>query len=98
MAIEEGGGEKAGVSVFYFETDFFRITLISNRLLALKNSLGKKLFAPSLRTFDYLLKIEDLEDTSDLDDTFTKIRSASVVNTVVKLDIHKIKEKENFIF
>lgn len=90
-------GEKAELSLYYYETDFFRITLIFNQVYS-SLPLTQKLFVPSLGTFDYLLKIEDLEDTSDLNDTFAKIRASDKIDSIVKLDILKVKEKESLIF
>lgn len=97
LPVELVSGESAELSLYYYETDFFRITLIDNQVIS-ELPLTQKLFVPSLGTFDYLLKIEDLEDTSDLNETFAKIRTSDKIDSIVKLDILKVKEKESLIF
>ena len=89
--------EKFSVSNLVFEDDFRRFTLLTNKVVA-NNSITQKLFIPSLGAFNYLLKIEEFEETSDVEGIFAQLRKAEKIDTLMKLDVKKVKEKENFLF
>ncbi|MEO9801820.1 MAG: IPExxxVDY family protein [Reichenbachiella sp.] len=89
--------EKLTISNFVFENDFRRFTLLNNKVVA-QSTLTQKLFVPSLGTFDFLLKIEEFEETSDLEMLFVALRKSEKIDSIVKLDVDKIKEKESFLF
>ncbi|MDP4680962.1 MAG: IPExxxVDY family protein, partial [Cyclobacteriaceae bacterium] len=55
------------------------------------------IFVPSLKTFDYILKIESDNVNPSINDIFNTIRSLSQIQSVLKLDVNKIKEKEYFL-
>ncbi|MGL1889428.1 MAG: IPExxxVDY family protein [Reichenbachiella sp.] len=97
LVIEMKNQETLVVSNYIFENDVFRFSLIPN-LVVTQNSKTQKNFVPSLGTFDYLLKIEEFEEASDLNSIFSKLRNAPKVDSIVKLDVSKIKEKESFLF
>jgi hypothetical protein len=85
------------VSNFVFEDDFRRFSLLTNKVVVV-NSVTQKLFIPSLGAFNYLLKIEEFEETSDVEEIFTQLRKAEKIDSIVKLDVKKVKEKESFLF
>ncbi|MBU2913756.1 MULTISPECIES: IPExxxVDY family protein [Reichenbachiella] len=85
------------VSNYQFEDDLLRYALLSNVLIPGPTGT-QKLLVPSLGTFDYLLKIEEFEEASDLSTVFTQLRNAAKIDSLVKLDVNKIKEKESFLF
>lgn len=60
--------------------------------------VDQKLYIPSLNHFSYFLKIEVEEDLSIIDDFFLAIRNSKHIQSIVKLDVNKIKEKEYFLF
>ncbi len=91
------GTGKTFVSNFVFEDDFRRFTLLDNRILGSAGAL-RMLFAPSLWVFDFLLKIEECEDTLGLGMLFKGLREADKIASIVKLEVSKIKEKESFLF
>ena len=97
LEVDLKNAEKMTISNFVFENDFRRFTLLTNKVVA-ENTLTQKLFVPSLGTFDYLLKIEEFEETSDLEMLFTALRRSEKIDSIVKLDVNKIKEKESFLF
>lgn len=97
LEIELKGGESFFVSNYRFENDFLRYTLLANTLVS-GPTKTQKLLVPSLGHFDYLLKVEEFEENSDLREVYSQLRNAEKVDTMVKLDVNKIKEKESFIF
>ncbi|MEP2023674.1 MAG: IPExxxVDY family protein [Reichenbachiella sp.] len=97
LVVDLKNAEKLTISNFVFENDFRRFTLLANKILT-ETAMTQKLFVPSLGTFDFLLKIEEFEETSDLELLFTALRRSEKIDSIVKLDVKKIKEKESFLF
>lgn len=85
------------VSNYRYNTDTLNIYLVRN-FLDQSKKIDQKLFIPSLSHFDYILKIEAEDDLSFLDEFFLAIRKSNQVQSIVKLDVNKIKEKEYFLF
>lgn len=97
LEVDLKNAEKLTISNFVFENDFRRFTLLNNKVVA-ESAMTQKLFVPSLGTFNFLLKIEEFEETSDLEVLFVALRKSEKIDSIVKLDVNKIKEKENFLF
>lgn len=97
LEVDLKNAETLTISNFVFENDFRRFTLLTNKVLT-ETTKTQKLFVPSLGTFDFLLKIEEFEETSDLEILFTALRRSEKIDSIVKLDVNKIKEKESFLF
>ncbi len=97
LEVDLKNAEKMTISNFVFENDFRRFTLLTNKVVT-DTAITQKPFVPSLGTFDYLLKIEEFEETSDLEVLFTALRRSEKIDSIVKLDVNKIKEKESFLF
>lgn len=90
-------GERQMVSYSLFENDFIRYSLISNRV----DGGDGRAFMPllsALSHFDYFLKIEVLEEVEDLNSIYGKLREAARIDSILKLDVKKVKEKESLIF
>ncbi|UXP31280.1 IPExxxVDY family protein [Reichenbachiella agarivorans] len=85
------------VSNYTYENELLKFSLLSNTLIT-GPMATQKLLVPSLGSFDYLLKIEELEEISDLDVIFNQLRNTDKIDSLVKLDVNKIKEKESFLF
>ena len=71
--------------------------LINNRLIT-DLPENPALLAPSLKSFDYILKMETETGEEEVENLFSQIRTAENIDMIVKLDVNKIKEKENFLF
>lgn len=97
LEVDLKNAEKLTISNFVFENDFRRFTLLNNKVIA-ESTMTQKLFVPSLGTFDFLLKIEEFEETSDLEILFGALRKSEKIDSIVKLDVNKIKEKESLLF
>ena len=89
--------ERQMVSNYVYEDDYTRYTLIWNKAWGTAGA-GHKVFLASLSQFDYLLKIEEYESTLDLSSIIDSLRKAQRIDTMMKLDVGKIKEKESLIF
>lgn len=53
---------------------------------------------PELKTVDYLLKIEEADDSFDIDFIIEKLNSLKFITTAYELHQNKIKSKNNLIF
>lgn len=97
LSIDIKGIGEILVSNYYYASDTLRVYLIKNALE--KNyKTTQKLFIPSMSNFDYILKIETEDDQTFLDDFFLSIRKSDKIQSILKLDVNKIKEKEYFLF
>ncbi|PIB34811.1 hypothetical protein BFP72_05025 [Reichenbachiella sp. 5M10] len=97
LEIEMKGQGVIRISNCRFENDLMRFSLLSNTLIT-GQTATQKLLVPSLGSFDYLLKIEEFEEDSDLDTIYSQLRGVDTLDSLVKLDVNKIKEKESFLF
>ncbi len=59
---------------------------------------ASKFFVASQSQFDYLLKIETDEGEDAINELFLDIRKSDKIQSILKLDINKIKEKEYLLF
>ena len=53
---------------------------------------------PELKSVDFLLKIDDLDETFDIDSVIEKLKTLKSVSLVYELQQNKIKNKNNLIF
>lgn len=84
------------ISNYSYQTDTCGFYLIKNKLE--EEIEGEQvIFAPSLKTFDYILKIESDNNNPSVNDIYNAVRSVSQIQSVLKLDVNKIKEKEYFL-
>ena len=84
------------VSNFKCKTETCSFYLIKNKLE--EEIEGEQIiFAPSLKSFDFLLKVESDKGTGFVNNLYNGIRSIDCVDSVLKLDVDKIKEKEYFL-
>ena len=83
-------------SLYSYESDPLNVYLIKNKLEV--EIEGEPItFAPSLNTFDYLLKVESENGDTAINSIYDSIRSIGQIQSVLKLDVSKIKEKEYFL-
>ena len=97
LIIDMKGGNEKAVSNYKYTTDILDVHLFKNQLDNSKN-LDNKYFIPTLQNFDYLLKIDFEDDSYLIDELFMHIRKSNKIESILKLDINKIKEKEFFLF
>ncbi len=89
-------GVKLKISNYSYQTENCGFYLIKNKLE--EEIEGEQvIFAPSLKTFDYILKVESDDDSAPINEIYNAVRTADQVQSVLKLDVNKIKEKEYFL-
>ena len=91
------GTELCFVSCFEHESNFVRFSLVSNKILTSHGQFRRALI-PSLSHFNFFLKIEELEEIDDREKVFSRLRNAKKIDSIVKIDIQKVKEKDALIF
>ena len=97
LEIDIKNEQKLTISNYQYQTESSQYYLVGNRLVGDENN-GHVLLAPSLKTFDYLLKVETENEEEEVSSIYSLIRNAVNVESIVKLDVSKVKEKENFFF
>jgi hypothetical protein len=96
LLIDLKNAKDLSISNYSYKNESCAFFLIKNKLE--EEIEGEQvIFAPSLKTFDYILKIESGNADPSLNDIYNSIRSVSQIQSVLKLDVNKIKEKEYFL-
>jgi len=85
------------ISNFVCESEMHHHTLLRNRLVAGNVKTGQ-LLLPELQQFDFFLKLMTDVDEFDLDPLISSLKQIPVIDYLVKLDIEKIKQKENLLY
>lgn len=85
------------IGCYQFESNFVRYSLICNKILNSHDQTVKHL-VPSLAHFNYFLKIEELEEIDEINSLFGRLRDAQKIESIAKLDISNIKERESLLF
>lgn len=88
-------GTKLCISQFKFEKENGFLQLLKNKSFALDNN--SLYLIPELKIFDYFLLIQDFTSEVDINDYIERLSGNGIIQNVVKLDIDKIKSKENLL-
>ena len=98
---------------YYDKENAFSWNLIQNKneVIQHKNENGNDLFSninmevstkvyllPELKKVDYFLKIENLEESMDLNKILLLLNTIENISTAYSVDSNKIKSKDNLIF
>jgi hypothetical protein len=97
IRIEFADNSSISISNFLSQNLHHQYTLLKNKLI-ISNQPKHKYVLPELSRFDYLLKFKVLVDDFDTDQLISSIKSIPVVEYVVKLELNKIKLKENLLY
>jgi hypothetical protein len=88
-------GTRLCISQFKCEKENGFIQLLKNKSFSFDtNSLY---LIPELKIFDYFLLIQDFTSEVDINDYIERLSGNGSIQNVVKLDIDKIKSKENLL-
>ncbi|GAB3646463.1 hypothetical protein GCM10028791_06690 [Echinicola sediminis] len=83
------------ISQFILEKEHGFIQLLKNRSFS---DSGQTLYlVPELKVMDYFLLLQDYTQETDLNICIERLAQNSLVQNVVKLDVSKIKSKENLL-
>ncbi|MGK7393963.1 MAG: IPExxxVDY family protein [Candidatus Cyclobacteriaceae bacterium M3_2C_046] len=83
------------ISSFLFETENAQFRLLRNKSLDEHKSL---FLLPEIKQFDYLFIINDKTDTFNTEQFQSNLNQKELVQYATRLDINKLKSKENLIF
>jgi hypothetical protein len=84
------------ISNYICESDFHLHTLLRNKLV--KGNGRNQLLLPELPQFDFFLKLHSQVIDFRLDEVISTIKEISVIEYLLKLDVEKIKQKENLLY
>ena len=85
------------ISNFLYKTENSRIELIKNRLISSSGTPFQYLLE-ELKQFDYLLKIEDETEETDMKRVLSFLKSVPVIEYATNLEPTLIKSRYNLIF
>ena len=88
-------GSKLCVSQYKFEKENGFIQLLKNKSFI--HDTNSLYLIPELKIFDYFLLVQDFTSEVDINDYIDRLSSNALIQNVVKLDIDKIKSKENLL-
>jgi hypothetical protein len=88
-------GTKLCISQYKYEKENGFIQLLKNKSYAQDNN--SLYLIPELKIFDYFLLIQDFTSEVDINDYIERLSGNGLIQNVVKLDIDKIKSKENLL-
>lgn len=97
IKIEFADSLQIRISNLIEETDFRKVHLLKNKLVSSTATFNQYLL-PELQQFDYLLKINSQTDENWADGLLLRLKDIPVIDYTLKVDINKIKLKDNLLF
>ncbi len=97
VILDFSDNSRISISVFEDRSELYQYNLIQNKLTA-SNSPRNLLVLPELREFDFFLKLRSSVDDFDLDGLISSLRKNPAITYLVRLDLNKIKNKENLVY
>lgn len=85
------------ISNFISKSDQHIITLLKNRLVVSNTQRNQHLLQEA-QQFDYFLKLEYRIDDFDIDGLVSQFKSVPVIDYLARLDLDKLKQKENLLY
>ena len=85
------------VSNLIHEDDYSLVHLLRNKLVSSNNG-PVNFLVPELSQFDYLLKLRNTVDENWSDLVFQKIKDIDIADYITRIEVEKIKQKENLLF
>lgn len=97
IQLQFSDNSRIAITNFEDKSELYHYTLIQNKLVS-SNTPRHHLFLSDLKEFDFFLKISTSVDDFDIDQLISSLRKCPVINYLVKLDLSKVKQKENLIY
>lgn len=85
------------VSNFIDKTEHQEFMLIKNRIVSRSNNAFQFLL-DELKQFDYLIKLRDETDQTDIKEVLSLVKSVEVIEYAANLEPDLIKSRDNLIF
>ena len=87
--------EKLEIAQYFLSLPHGFIQLLKNK--ALNSSQQLAYLIPELKNLDYFLLVQDETEQLDLSNFMEKLSRNSLVQSIVRIDISKLKSKENLL-
>ena len=97
IKIEFTDNKSIRVSNLIYEDDYSYVHLLKNRLVASAAAPAQYLI-PELSRFDFLLKVNNQTDDQWAAQVYDMLRGVNTADYVTKIEVEKIKQKENLLF
>jgi hypothetical protein len=95
LELEFLSAEKLEISQYFLSLPHGFIQLLKNK--ALNSSEQLAYLIPELKNLDYFLLVQDETDQLELSNFMEKLSQNSLVQSIVRIDISKLKSKENLL-
>ena len=95
LELEFLSAEKLEISQYFLSLPHGFIQLLKNK--ALNSSQQLAYLIPELKNLDYFLLVQDETEQLDLSHFMEKLSQNSLVQSIVRIDISKLKSKENLL-
>lgn len=95
--IEFVDNTKLLISNFEDSSDQHHYHLLKNKL-SVSNNLKNQYLLPELKEFDFFIKLESAVEEFNIDDLISSLKKIKIITYLVKLNVDKIKQKENLLF
>lgn len=97
IKIEFADNKLIRVSVLQEETDIKKVYLLKNKLVTTNSSINQYLIS-ELQRFDYLLKLSNQTEENWANELLLGFKNVPVIDYSLRIDISKIKMKDNLLF
>jgi hypothetical protein len=95
LELEFLSAEKLEISQYFLSLPHGFIQLLKNK--ALNSSQQLAYLIPELKNLDYFLLVQDETEQLDLSNFMEKLSQNPLVQSIVRIDISKLKSKENLL-
>ena len=95
LELEFLNSEKLEISQYFLSLPHGFIQLLKNK--ALNSSQQLAYLIPELKNLDYFLLVQDETEQLDLSNFMEKLSRNPLVQSIVRIDISKLKSKENLL-
>jgi len=85
------------ISNLIHEDDYSMVHLLKNKLISTNDGINQYLIQ-ELSRFDYLLKVRNLTEDKWAEKIYEQIRGLRIADYVTKIELNRIKQKENLLF
>ena len=95
LELEFLNSEKLEIAQYFLSLPHGFIQLLKNK--ALNSAQQLAYLVPELKTLDYFLLVQDETEQLDLSNFMEKLSRNPLVQSIVRIDISKLKSKENLL-
>lgn len=85
------------ISNLIHEDDYSLVHLLKNKLISTNSGVNQYLIQ-ELSRFDFLLKVRNLTEDRWAEKIYEQIRELRIADYVTKIELERIKQKENLLF